>query len=174
MTTALTAAYLFATPSTIIPAHVFQNVFKYNDPQQGIDNSLLIGRLGRVHLSQAVAATTAAGAASCPNAAIADHPGRIVKALVTNAVAPAGTGTELMTIDIQKNGVTIFSGPGGLPTLSAAAATPAGIFDVTSLIPAAVQAAGILVGDVITMVRTYAAGGGGPAMTYTDISLDWG
>lgn len=174
MTTALTAALLFVAPNTILPAHVFQNVFNYNDPQQGIDNSLLIGRLGRAHLAQTAAATTAAGAASCPNGCIADHGGLIKKAFITNAVAPAGAGTEIMTFDIQKNGVTIFSGPGGLPTLDAAHASPAGLFDVTSLIPAAVLAIPIVVGDVITMVRTYSAIGVGPAMTFTDISLDWG
>lgn len=172
MTTALTAAYHYVAPSTTIPAHVFQNVFKYNDPQQGIDNSILIGRLGRAHAAQAVAAaTTLAAGTAYPNGAVADHSGRIISCFITNAVAPGGT--ELMTFDIMKNGVSIFSTAGGTPTLSAVAVSPTGIFDVTSLIPAAVLAAGINVGDVITMFRAYVAGAG-PLMTYTDISLDWG
>lgn len=173
MTTALLAAQLIVAPNTTIPPHIFQGTFKYNDPQQGIDNSLLIGRMCRTHLAQAVAATTTIGG-NYPNAAVADHPGTINRVLITNAVAPAGTGTEAMTFDVQKNGVTIFSGAGGLPKLDAAAASPAGLFDVTYLVPAAVLAVPVAVGDVFTMIRTYAAGGGGPAMTYTDISLDWG
>lgn len=170
----LTAAQLIVAPNTTIPPHVFQGNFKYNDPQEGIDNSLLIGRICRIHSAQAVAASSALGAIY-PSGAIADHPGKIVRALITNAVAPTGTGAEVMLFDIQKNGNTIFDPVVvGLPKIDAAFASPAGIFDITHLITAASLAAGVVVGDVFTMTRGYSGGIGAASMTYTDISLDWG
>lgn len=164
MTIALTAAMLLATPATTIPPHIFQGTFKYNDPQQGVDNSLLIGRICRSHSAQAAGATTTAGD-TYPSAAIADHPGKIVRALVTVGVAPTAAAT--LTMDILINGTSIFAS-----ALLLNAASTLGVFDVTPSLTAAAQALTIHVGDVITMTRTYVAGGG--TITYNDISLDWG
>lgn len=160
LTTPLNAA------TTTIPPHVFQNTFKYNSPQQDIDNALLIGRTARIHHAQVVAATLAA---ALPNGAIADHPGTIMKVLITNLVAAAAAGPESMTFQVLKNGVGIFD-PANLPTLLNASGT--GVFDATPfLLPAAAAVGFVHVGDVWTISRVNVNPGG---LTFTDVSIDWG
>lgn len=163
MPTVLTTPLVAAT--TTIPPHIFQNTFKYNSPQQDIDNALLIGRSARAHHAQVIAATLASAQ---PNGAVADHPGTIMKVLITNLVQPAAAGPESMTFDVLKNGVSIFNG--SLPEV--VNASPVGVFDVTNMLNAAAAAIGFVhVGDVWTISRVLANGG---SITFTDVSIDWG
>lgn len=162
MPTTLTTPLTNAT--TTIPPHIFQNTFKYNSPQQDIDNALLIGRTARIHHAQAAAATLAA---ALPNGATADHPGTIMSVLITTPVAATLAGPETMSIDVLKNGVSIFS---SLPVI--ANASGIGVFDAKFLLTPAAAAVGFVhVGDVFTISRVLA---NGTTLTFTDVSIDWG
>jgi hypothetical protein len=92
--------------------------------------------------------------------------GLVTRCEVGVGVAPAAG--ESMTIDIQKNGTSILVG--GPLSIDQAHATPKGCFDVTGNLVAGTQFA---VSDVLTVVRTYTAGGG-PAMTATCVWVDAG
>lgn len=152
---------------TTIPSHILQNNLQYNAPIDDVDNGILIGRMSRALSRQAAAANLAADV--CVNG-VSDHPGKIRKVLISSALPAAAT--ETMTFDVLKNAVSIFaativfqgsSGAGG--------ASPAGVYDVTDLVTAAVLAAGVAAGDVWTVTRVLA---NQSTLTTTQVSIDWG
>lgn len=92
---------------------------------------------------------------------VADYSGHIQEAQAVLGVLPASG--ESMVIDIRKNGSTILTG-----TLTVNSSTTSKYTDMTSLISAAL--ASFVPGDIFTVVRTYTAGGG-PAMTYSEVTI---
>jgi hypothetical protein len=94
---------------------------------------------------------------------IARHSGRLQR--ITIGTSTATAAGESMTYDVQVNGTSVFSS-----TPQVAAATAAGLYDVTALTNAGTQ---VPVGAVISVIRTYVAGGG-PTLVENDIVVEWG
>lgn len=165
MTTALsvTRQVLAANAiKTTIPHHILQGNFQDLSPISDVDNGLLVGRMTRAHSRQAAAATAAG---DYPTNAVADHPGKIRKVLISSVALAAAT--ETMTFDLKLNGSSVFS---SLPIFEHTT-SPIGVYDVTDLVTAAALAAGVASGDVWTVDRTLA---NGSTLTTTEVMVDWG
>jgi len=120
----------------------------------------MVGLIGRRSYDQQTAA-------SGTTKRVAEHDGKIRKALIAVTALPAAG--EDMVFDVQVNGVSILS---ATPQLTNAATTTTGLYDFLSLVVAA--SSSIKVGDIVSVVRTYTAGGGPTPIGANEVILEWG
>lgn len=122
--------------------------------------SKLIGFFLRGQAEQAVAASLAA--APVAGLTPATQGGKITSLyLVSSDAAAAG---ESMVVDVLKNGVSILTAPYTLDATK--------LRDTQIELPLAAASANILIGDRLTVTRTYAAGGT-PTMTATSVVVEY-
>ncbi len=126
-------------------------------PFNGVTIEKVMGIMQRCVHEQAIAADDVARA--MPGASPANHSGKVRSIFIVLAVLPASG--ETMSYDVLVNGVSILSAP------FVASDTTAKYVELT--VPAAAQ---INEGDLVTVTRDYTAGGG-PAMTYNTIGIEW-
>lgn len=114
--------------------------------------------LDNIHVSQQAAA-------DLTEKHVARHDGPLRRIEIAIGAAPAAA--ESMSLDVQINGVSVFA---SLPILDNTGPSPAGVYDVTAL----ANKVAIKIGDVVSVILDYTAGGGPTPIAVVDVWVEWG
>lgn len=121
----------------------------------------IMGKMQRAVSEQAVAATAAGGVMI--GGGPATHAGKILSAFVVLSAAPASG--ETMEYDLQVNGSSVLTA-----TLTVNDTYSAGEQIELPLDPALLD---IAIGDIVTVDRTYTAGGGPTPIANNAVHVEW-